>query len=43
MSHAARKNLVVAAVRAADESEQNFEVHYFTLEADVDLSSNRGY
>jgi tRNA-splicing endonuclease subunit Sen34 len=43
MSHAARKNFVVAAVRAADESEQNFEVHYFTLEADVDLSSNRGY
>ncbi len=43
MSHAARKNFVVAAVRASDESEQNFEVHYFTLEADVDLSSNRGY
>lgn len=43
MSNAARKNFVVAAVRAADESEQNFEVHYFTLEADVDLSSNRGY
>ena len=43
MSHAARKNFVVAAVRAADASEQNFEVHYFTLEADVDLSSNRGY
>ena len=43
MSNAARKNFVVAAVRAADESDQNFEVHYFTLEADVDLSSNRGY
>ena len=43
MSNAARKNFVVAAVRATDANGENFEVRYFTMEADVDLSSNRGY
>ena len=36
------KIFVVAAVRQPDESKQIL-MHYFTLEADVDLSSNRGY
>ena len=43
MSNAARKNFVVAAVRATDANGENFEIRYFTCEADVDLSSNRGY
>lgn len=44
MSNTARKNFVFACVRKADERDDDaYEVRYFTLEADVDLSSNRGY
>ncbi|CEF98619.1 tRNA intron endonuclease, catalytic domain-like [Ostreococcus tauri] len=42
-AHAARKNFVVAAARAADTTAARFDARFFTLEADVDLSSNRGY
>lgn len=42
MSHAARKNFVVACARATDDDER-FETRFFTLEADVELSTNRGY
>jgi tRNA-splicing endonuclease subunit Sen34 len=49
MAHAARKNFVIAAVRevkdddAKDDDSVAYEVRYFTMEADVDLSSNRGF
>ena len=44
MSNTARKNFVFACVRkAAERDDDAYEVRYFTLEADVDLSSNRGY
>ena len=49
MAHAARKNFVIAAVRevkddsASDQTSATYEVRYFTMEADVDLSSNRGF
>ena len=44
MSNTARKNFVFACVRkAAERGDDAYEVRYFTLEADVDLSSNRGY
>jgi len=49
MAHAARKNFVIAAVRAVRDANAGegasatYEVRYFTMEADVDLSSNRGF
>lgn len=43
MSHAARKNFVMACARATDDAAERFETRFFTLEADVELSTNRGY
>jgi len=33
----------VACARATDDDAERFETRFFTLEADVELSTNRGY